>query len=211
MKLYLLVCYAFFAIALLILFSCQMATEPETEIEKQELTKMIIYFDFDYTIPASPGAIDSSIVFSSRGQYAGILSPLLQPQYPLNTGAVLTGCSLNSGIVIKKFRWDSFGIVSLRPSLPVAGVFSGLIAEMSRVVTFGSNVNSSFYAPLANLGEWIDSGAKYDIYGQITPKKLPYFSDASFTTKIDTRNLQSIYYGTSGVLRLSMEVDCVVE
>lgn len=176
---------------------------------EDEMSIVRAYNHFELAIPASPGAASS--VFSVQagtlipeGIYWGMNYP--RQAAPGGTAPVI-GCSEESNINVLRYRYTFIGSQAMRPGVNIAS--NGIAINMGRKSKWytGGGSNSLFLPFVGD--QWEEINENLVLVTGVTPEMLPTTLSQLSQIILDTRNLQSVYYGTTIKMLLEVDFECV--
>lgn len=168
------------------------------------MNTVIFYNDFNFTMPAAPGDAATTLAMTPAGLYFGIMQPVTAG--PSNV-LPISGCSKESNVQILRYRYSFIGPKGLRPA--VLNSISGLFISFLRAPQWSPGVVGDQYLPFIQSEEWIDLDQLVSVVPGQDPLMSPTFNPSR--VDVDTRNLQSLYYGSEAILRLEVECNCAID
>jgi len=170
--------------------------------EEDTMSTVKFYAMASFALPASPGDDNTNLAISGSSLLGGTFMGYNTPKIAAPSGTDLAeGCSPESGIRIKAYRFTFLGVQGLRPGATTSQSGVYLIANRK-----GATSTDHAYLPfVSNDWEPVDIWLPVDAaianpYHTLRVSIIDLFAD--------TRNLQSLYYGADAVMLLEIETDC---
>ena len=197
-------------IAIIMAFGCNNEPVSTNNEEVNKMSSLRFFASYPFALPSSPGVSNTEISMAPNlfdgGPYMGISLPIYQDPGDINP---TFGCSPESNLRLKAYRISFLGASGLRPSpLDPNGNPNGLnVIIGGRFAEQGNRI----FLPFTFTGEWqsVDKVFIVDPSIPVNIEKVPQMFFSSI--HIDTRNLQTIYYGSQIRVLIEMDVECVAD
>jgi hypothetical protein len=160
-------------------------------------------------LPASGAAAASTpFVLPSTawdvGKYMGIEMPTYVPP---SSSPLTLGCDPNSGFHLSRYRISFLGAKELRPANQ-PGLYNGIQFALDGRSRSLALISNGVSVPFVS-SDWEDLDMMFQIVSTQTQVTTPRMLDVT-TLYIDTRNLQSVYYGSQVRVLFELEGECVL-
>lgn len=175
-----------------------------TNDEDTTVSKLMLYVNQSFSLPASPGAANTPIPVPTPS-FFGVLYPWDMAMGSTNP---VYGCDVNSNVQLLGYGYSFLGAKDLRPS-PSVDLVQNFISVFDQRASTINGANGRLVLPFIDT-EWHELNIMR--YRTATTAYLtPHWAQSSAIEQmaIDTRNLQSIYYGSIATLVLRIEVECI--
>ncbi len=166
-----------------------------------KMAEVIFFNDYTFNLPATPGDSNTIPVFDSAPAWYGFLSPHYRA--PSLTNPDL-GCSDDSNIQLVSYRYTFIGALGLRPGVTASN--NGFRISMNRKDSTSPNP-VSIALPFTESENWIPFESFLQLVESFEPYKTPANASGGFLS-LDTRNLQSLYYGQEVIMRVEIKAIC---
>lgn len=201
-------------INLIISLLCLLIVSCINDANTQEVTQMSsIRFmaTQDFILPGSPGSSATVVTLPAASWDGGVFMGMEMPltQAPVNYNPP-TGCADESQVHISKYRISFLGAKDLRPAnTGIIPSINSLVFSLGRFVEKGVGIGVfQLLLPFTST-EW-ESADMFLMVDSVTqtPYRTPKLVDSQLT--IDTRNLQSVYYGSHVRVLLEIQAECIL-
>ncbi len=169
------------------------------------------YNRYSFSLPASPGDAATLLTLapSAGGDFMGVEMPISLP--PLATDGT-SGCSANSSVLVTRYRYSFLGAKGLRPAVghdSYIGFFIGRTTQPSQ--SPGHPGQGYFSLPYTDSENWVDCNIFADVKSGNPPPQSRILVSSHDRFLVDTRNLQSLYYGQVAELLIEIDAQCVLQ
>lgn len=187
-----------------ILVGCE---NPQSVNNNKEATMSQVRFfnHFLLDLPASPGASGThyDLVPYDNKEFFGISTPFYKGAAVINPP---NGCLDDSQITLLEYRYTFLGALGLRPANASPALANGVYVKLNRKIAGFDGVGSDrVFLPFIS-NNWETINVNLELVDGLSPNRVPEYMDSDIY--IDTRNLQSIYYGTNVSLLLEIKGTC---